>query len=206
MKLSFRQPKLYKSNRAELIWSPEEVQALLDAARPKEARVIIAASEGGLSPQDIGILKLRHVQATPRGRRLFLRRTKTGNPISLPVTPALGALIDTVPSGQEWIVTSRTGKRLTSLRASQIIREVKLRHNARARLDADMMPIRDELHPYDLRGTAATALLRAGCSLKEIAVTMGWGLRHAGPVIERYVALVPEVLVKLMAVRSRQDP
>ncbi|SFU68152.1 hypothetical protein SAMN04488527_110100 [Aliiroseovarius crassostreae] len=40
-----------------------------------------------------------------------------------------------------------------------------------------------------MRGTAATELLRAGCSLQEIAVTMGWGLRHAGNIIERYAAL-----------------
>ena len=200
------QKKLYKSERTSLIWKPEEVQALLAAARPAEARVIVAASEGGLAPQDIGALRLTHVQTTPRGRRLFLQRGKTKNPVSIPVTEALGDLIDTVPEGQAHIVTSLTGRPLTALRASQIIRVVKERHNAKTVYDPSLMPIRNELHPYDLRGTAATALLRAGCSLNEIAVTMGWGLRHAGNVIESYAALVPEVsdevLRKLVAARS----
>lgn len=201
-----RQPKLYKSNRADLIWLPEEVLALLNEAKPEEARIIIAASEGGLAPQDVGILRREHVQRTPKGRRLLLRRTKTGNPISLPVTPALGELIDTMPRGQEFIVTSLTGGKLTANRASGVIRNVKERHNAKAEEDESLTPIRKELRPYDLRGTAATQLLRAGCSLNQIAVTMGWGLRHAANVIESYAALVPEVsdevLEKLNVARS----
>ncbi|GAB5438247.1 hypothetical protein [Falsiruegeria mediterranea] len=66
---------------------------------------------------------------------------------------------------------------------------------------------RDELHFYDMRGTAATELLRAGCSLEEIATTMGWGIRHAGNIIEKYVALAPEksdeVLLKSADARKR---
>ena len=58
-----------------------------------------------------------------------------------------------------------------------------------------------------MRGTAATELLRASCSLNEIAVTMGWGIRHAANIIETYAALVPEVaddvLAKLMFARRK---
>ncbi|MDO6732446.1 site-specific integrase [Marinovum sp. 2_MG-2023] len=200
------QKKQYKSNRAEVIWLPEEIEALLNEATLEESRVIIAASEGGLAPQDIGVLRREHVQKTQKGRRLFLKRAKTGNPISLPVTPALGALIDTMPEGQDLIVPSLTGGILTANRASGVIRGVKERHNAKAEKDDTLIPIRHELRPYDLRGTAATQLLRAGCSLNQIAVTMGWGLRHAANVIENYAALVPEVsdevLEKLTAFRS----
>ena len=98
-----------------------------------------------------------------------------------------------MPKGQDLIVTSLTGGRLTANRASGVIRDVKERHNAKAEKDEALIPIRKELRPYDLRGTAATQLLRAGCSLNQIAVTMGWGLRHAANVIENYAALVPEI-------------
>ncbi len=54
-------------------------------------------------------------------------------------------------------------------------------------------PIRDELWLYDLRGTAATALLRADCSLNQIAVAIGLRHRHAANIIEKDAALVPEV-------------
>jgi hypothetical protein len=57
-------------------------------------------------------------------------------------------------------------------------------------------------------GTAATELLRAGCSLNEIAVATGWRLRHAGNLIEKYAALVPdvsdEVLEKLKKARAKE--
>ena len=203
------QKHLYQSDRAEIIWLPAEIQALLDVADEREARVVIAACEGGLTPQDIGILKKHHVQRTPQGRRLFFARTKNNNPVAIPVTPALAELIDTTPEDQEYLVVSKTGKRLTSERASQIIRDLKIRANKAADKDESRIHIRTNLRLYDMRGTAATALLRAGCSLNEIAVTMGWGLRHAANIIEKYAALVPEVtdevLRKLMAARARAE-
>ncbi len=109
------------------------------------------------------------------------------------MTEALGEVIDNLPEEQDLLVTSLTGKPLTALRASQIIRDLQIRHNKKVDEGLLKVRIRDELRPYDMRGTAATALLRADCSLNEIAVTMGWGLRHAANVIERHAALVPEV-------------
>ncbi|HRO27397.1 tyrosine-type recombinase/integrase [uncultured Amaricoccus sp.] len=203
-----RTKRLYKAGRAEIIWLPGEIDALRAVATEREERVLIAASQG-LTPQDIGILTQDHVQRTPEGRRLYFRRTKTSNPVSIPVTPEMGRLIDTTPANQKYLVVSLTGKKLTAERASGIIRKLKRRANAAAAADPMLFHVRDELRANDLRGTAATELLRAGCSLNEIAVTMGWGLRHAGNIIERYAALVPEVadevMRKLAAARKRAD-
>lgn len=55
----------------------------------------------------------------------------------------------------------------------------------------DKLKLRKELRLYDIRGTAATRLLEAGAELKEIATHMGWSIKHASEVIERYVALSP---------------
>lgn len=57
----------------------------------------------------------------------------------------------------------------------------------------DRLGIRPELRLYDARGTAATRLLLADASLKEIATCMGWSIRHAAEVISRYAALSPEM-------------
>ncbi|MEY8840180.1 hypothetical protein AB9K41_14235, partial [Cribrihabitans sp. XS_ASV171] len=96
----------------------------------------------------------------------------------------------------------------TPERASGIVRDLKARANAAAEEDSTKIHIRDELRLYDMRGTAATELLRAGCSLNEIAVTRGWGLRHAANIIEKYAAVVPEVadevLDKLNAQRKKR--
>ena len=88
---------------------------------------------------------------------------------------------------------------------------MKARANEMAKKESSRVHVRDELRLYDMRGTAATELLRAGCSLNQIAVTMGWGLRHAANMIEKYAAVIPEVsdevLDKLNAahVSARRD-
>lgn len=191
--------KIYKANRADILWLPHELEAILAVADECERRIVIAASEGGLTPQDIGILTMQHVQKTPMGRRLFFRRTKTANPTGIPVTPALDALIDATPSAQKYLILSKSGSPLKSTRASQIVRDLKTRANRAADQDKTRFHVREELRLYDMRGTAATELLRAGCSLNEIAVTMGWGLRHAANIIEKYAALVPEVTDEVLA-------
>ncbi len=201
--------RMYKSDRSQIIWLPKEIQALLNVASEREARVAIAASEGGLTPQDIGILTRDHVQNTPNGRRLFFKRTKTGKAVSIPVTPSLSKIIDETPPEQKYLIVSLEGSQLKSERASGIIRDLKKRANKLASESHDCIHIRDELRLYDMRGTAATELLRAGCSLNEIAVTMGWGLRHAGHIIEKYAATVPEVadevLEKLIVARKKRS-
>lgn len=194
-----RVKKIYKANRADILWLPHELEAILAVADECEHRIVIAASKGGLTPQDIGILTMQHVQKTPMGRRLFFKRTKTGNPTAIPVTPALDALIDATPIAQQHLIVSKSGLPLKSHRASQIIRDLKTRANEAANEDETKFRVREDLRLYDMRGTAATELLRAGCSLNEIAVTMGWGLRHAANIIEKYAALVPEVTDEVLA-------
>lgn len=137
----------------------------------------------------------------------MIRRKKNGQAQAIPVTPRMAEVIDSTPSGQHYLLVTATGAELQPERAAQIVRHLKALANERA--DAGKgMHIRDELRLYDMRGTAATELLRAGCSLGEIAVVMGWGLRHAANVIEKYAALVPEVsdevLRKLNRARARE--
>ena len=50
---------------------------------------------------------------------------------------------------------------------------------------------------YDLRlqdawGTAATRLLNADVPLARMAEVMGWSIRHAAAVIERYAQVLPD--------------
>lgn len=49
-----------------------------------------------------------------------------------------------------------------------------------------------ELRLQDARGTAATRLLRAGCTLNRIAAHMGRSLRHAASEIGKYASVAPE--------------
>ena len=61
----------------------------------------------------------------------------------------------------------------------------------------------------DTRGTAATRLLNADLSLRQIAVLMGWSVRYAAQVIEHYAQVSPDesdaVLRKLNQAKSRSE-
>jgi hypothetical protein len=66
--------------------------------------------------------------------------------------------------------------------------------------------VREELHPYDLRGNTCSMLLTAGCSLAEIALFIGDGApSHAR--IATYASLDPalrdSILGKLAPGRRR---
>ncbi|WP_210528335.1 tyrosine-type recombinase/integrase [Rubellimicrobium arenae] len=198
----WKQERYYNCDRSHIIWLPQEREALLTGASEREYRIAVAALNA-LTPQDIGLIKPEHVHPTPKGRRFLWRRTKTGKPFSIPLTPDLDRVVDETPPDQEYLFVALDGGQLSPERAAQIVRAMKMRANFR-----QPNSIRQELRLYDMRGTAATRLFRAGCSLKQIATYMGWGIRHASNVIEKYVCLVPEeaddILEKLALALSRE--
>jgi hypothetical protein len=59
--------------------------------------------------------------------------------------------------------------------------------------------IEEDLKLHDARGTAATNMLRMGVSLHDLAIIMGWSLRHASNVVESYAAMNPELSSSLIS-------
>ncbi|WP_406735907.1 tyrosine-type recombinase/integrase [Thioclava sp. GXIMD4215] len=98
----------------------------------------------------------------------------------IPVTAELGRLIEETPEGQDILLVSELGKPLTARRASNQI--------TKWRRAAGVLPWDDrrEKTLADTRGTAATRLLNADLSLRQIATLMGWSVRYASQVIEIY--------------------
>lgn len=189
--------KVYSADRSEIIWAPADV-AKFNAAAPEWVRRILAvALETGLRPGDLIKLGWQHIETTPLGRRIKIRTAKRGRVASIPVTPGLARILDATPRNRLTILTSHRGKPLTEHRASEGVRQWR-----------DKAGLSTELRLQDARGTAATRLLRAGCGLKEIAAHMGWSLRFAQNVIERYAAIAPEdsdgVLVLLERARAAE--
>lgn len=174
---------VYKTSRAEIMWLPEEVAAFRAGAPDHIARILVAACETGLRPGDLLTLGPQHLHRTPRGQRLVVWTRKRGRLASIPVTPEMASLIDATPQGQATYLVTHTGTPWSH--------EDQL--GAAVRKWRDKLKIRSELRLYDARGTAATRLLLAGADMKEIATHMGWSLKHASEVIERYVALSPEM-------------
>jgi len=169
---------------------------MLDARAPDWVRRIrIAACETGLRPGDLCRLSWQHVEDTPKGRRIRLRTSKRKGLALIPVTPAMAAILDTTPRDRLLILVSDRGKPLTPHRASEGLRQWR----DKAGLTPDALGY--DLRLQDCRGTAATRLLNADLSLREIAMHMGCSLRHAAAVIETYAKASPDesdrILIKL---------
>lgn len=180
---------VYTSSRSEIFWLPDEIARFEAQAPAHIARILSIALETGLRPGDLNRLSLEHVQLTPNGRRLVIWTQKRKRLASIPVTDRMSALIDSTPG---------TSKRLIVNKGGEPYQHENYLGDAFS-VWRDKLGIRSELRLYDARGTAATRLLEAGADLKEIATHMGWSLKHAAEVIERYVALSPAMSDSLAA-------
>jgi hypothetical protein len=170
----------YKAERQELIWTTDEATKTEAKASPELRDAIILMRTTGLGPKDVCTLTTDMVQATPRGRRIFRRRSKTNQLVGAPLVPEAAEIIDRVPPDRKLVLLSPKRRPWQPEHLSGEIKKA-----ARA------AKVREELHPYDLRGTACTRILLAGGTLAEIAIFMGWSLRHAAAMIEVYAALDP---------------
>lgn len=194
-----RLKSIYRANRAEVFWTDDEIEAFAAGAPAHVGRILIAATETGLRPGDLARLGRGHVHPTPRGRRIVIWTAKRGRLASIPVTPRMAELIDATPAGQATFIATRSGAPYGHENyLGDAVSEAR-----------DRLKMRGELRLYDARGTAATRLLMAGATLQEIATVMGWSIKHAASVIERYAALTPEmsdgVAEKLALARTGND-
>ncbi len=192
---------IYHSNRAEVMWMPAEIEAFEKGAPTHIARILITACETGLRPGDLAILSRQHIHPTPRGQRVVIWTQKRKRLASIPVTPRLAQLIAATPADQDVLLVTKGGTPYTHenyLGDAVSVWRDKLNIRSEA-------PVKARPRLYDARGTAATRLLMAGSDLKEIATHMGWSLKHAADVIERYVALSPEMTDALGAKLARAE-
>lgn len=177
--------KVYRSDRSDVVWAPEHVAAVTRRAPEWVSRILITACETGMRPGDLIRLSRAHVEPTPGGRRIRIKTNKRGKSAFVPVSQAMAEIIDNTPADRLLILTNASGASLTEHRASEGLRHWR----DKAGLTPDRLGY--DLRLYDARGTAATRLLRAGLSLSQIAGCMGWSLRTAAAMIERYAQVSP---------------
>lgn len=178
--------KLYEVDRSGIVWAPSQVEEVIEKSPDWVGRILITATETGLRIGDFIGLTRNQVETTPLGRRISLKTNKRGVPAHIPVTPKMAEVIDNTPKDRLLILTNASGNPLTEHRASEGVRQWR----DKAGLKPDS--VGEDLRLNDARGTAATRLLRAGVSLAQIAAHMGWSLRTAAQMIERYAQVSPE--------------
>lgn len=171
--------KRYKVDRSEIVWLESEIVTFCKNAPRYAARALIVATETGLRPGDLRKLSRGHIKTYGREQRIVIRTGKRDRMATIPVTTRMAQIIKETPADQNLIlVNSRNRQFPHNLSIGDLISTWR-----------DRIGIRKELRLQDARGTAATRLFRAGCSLNQIAVHMGWSISYASEVIGRYVEI-----------------
>ena len=164
-------PRLYKSNRAEIIWSADDIAALSQHASKEVMWAVRLASLTGLRKTDLLRLSWTHVQPFSIERRTG--KSNHQKTAVIPLYRELRDLLEQIPRRATTILTNSEGLPWkTGFDAS--FRPAKLK----AGIDH---------HFHDLRGTAATKMYMAGLTVREIAEMFTWSEDQVERLIKVYV-------------------
>lgn len=174
-----RPGKLYRSDRASIIWSDADITAFMECASDELQLAMILACETGQRQGDL----LRLTWAAYDGTYIKLTQSKTGSKVEIPATQELKALLDHVRR-------SRTGKTVEATTIltrpdGQSWKVDNFRHKWR---ETTLAAGVDGKRFQDLRGTTVTALADAGCTPIQIASITGHSIRSVESILEHYVA------------------
>lgn len=183
--------RLYHSDRSDIIWLPEHVEAFMEVAPVELQRVMIVALHTGLRQGDIRRLKWSHYD----GEALDLRESKRGREVVIPCTRALKSMLDGMEPTSEFVLTTKTGcpwqKRYLSESWTEAEKLAGL-----AELD---------LHFHDLRGTAITMLSQAGSNPQQIAAITGHSLQTVVRILDKYLARTRAMAEQAIALFERAE-
>ncbi|KDP94903.1 hypothetical protein ER13_08570 [Brevundimonas sp. EAKA] len=175
--------KLHNVNRADQIVTDDELEALLATATPRARHVIGLAAATGLRRGDLVELQWDQV----REDHLVVKTSKSGGRVTaiVPLTPAAKAIIDELAEERKAIIANGSIPSafvLTTEKGGKWLPPSVTQAFIRAATAAGVVK---RLH--DLRGTAATRLLLAGCTTFEVATIMGWEEKSVERILQRYV-------------------
>lgn len=98
--------RLYHSNRADMIWLPEQIEAVIAVAPVEIQRALILALHTGQRQGDLLRLSWNNYD----GQYLSLRQGKTGQKVDIPCTKALKAMLDGMDRTAAVILTTKTAR------------------------------------------------------------------------------------------------
>jgi integrase len=167
-------PNLYENNRADIIWTADDIERLCASASPEIGYACRLGALTGLRQGDCLKLAWSHIEANA----IELRTSKSGGrrTATVPLYDDLRVLLKAIPRRSTRVLTTTEGRPWQTGFASSWKTAM-----ARAGLKES------GLHFHDLRGTAATNFFRAGFTIREIAITLGWAEQKIERMIERYV-------------------
>jgi integrase len=166
--------RAYASDRSDIIWLPEQIEAFMAVAPPEMQFAMVLALNTGQRQADI----LRLAWSQYDGCSITLRQGKARRigrdapVIRVPCTKALKATLDAAQRRAAVMLTTKTGL------------PFKKRYFAEQWEATCKAAGIDDLHFHDIRGTTVTMLAEAGCTLP----ITGHTLRRAQDILDKYLA------------------
>jgi integrase len=170
--------RAYASDRSDIIWLPEQIEAFMAVASPEMRFAMVLALHTGQRQADI----LRLAWSQYDGTSIALRQGKARRlgreapVIRIPCTKALKATLDSARQRAAVMLTTKTG---LPFKKRYFAEQWERTCRAAGILD---------LHFHDIRGTTVTMLAEAGCTLPEIVAITGHSLRRAQDILEKYLS------------------
>ena len=167
--------KVYRSHRAESVWSAEAEAALGEVAPDRIWQAYMLAVWTGQRQGDL----LRLTWRAYDGASIRLRQGKTGKRVTIPVGAPLKTMLDAMQRRAVTILTTAEGTSWTS----DGFRTTWRKACVAAGLIAPKL--RGPTF-HDIRGTAVTRLALAGCTVPEIATITGHSLRDVEIILDAH--------------------
>lgn len=187
-------PRIYHVDRSAVIWTQAEIDRLFAHAGEDLRHAVELAIHTGARVGDLRALSWTNVGRSAltfqpaKGRR---RKTAV-----IPITPELRTLLDRIPRRASiTILTSSRGRPWTESGLSTMFQKAKR--------EAGITGLRF----HDLRGTAATNLIRAGMGFDDLAEILGWSTAQVREIARRYVSsdAIADGIISRIDRRARDD-
>lgn len=167
-------PRLYHSNRADVIWAPRDFAMLLPHCATELNHAVRLAALSGLRLGDL--LKLPWTAVGESAILWQTGKSRGRRTVVIPIYDELRALLDEIPRvNSVTVLNSGRGRPWKEAGLGTAFQ--------RAKRDAGI----DGLRFHDLRGTAATNFIRAGLKLDSVATILGWQQGKVQEIAARYV-------------------
>lgn len=173
--------RIHRSDRSEMIWLPEHIEAFQKVAAPEIWAVFLVALHTGLRQGNLCKLPWSAYDGTALELRVKKRRKGTpGVLLRIPCTSALKSLLQSLPRRGPLILTTKTGK---AWKKRYVCRRFDEAREAATKFEPDVVA----LNFHDIRGTAITLLAEAGASIPEIAAITGHKYKSITSILEKYL-------------------
>lgn len=163
-------PTLHRADRADQVWTDDEIAAFCKYASPEVGRALRLACYTGLRRGDLIALDWADV-----GEAFIVRATaKTGKTVTIPLTTEAREVLGEIGRRSGPVLLNSRGKPWSGDGLENRVIKAKKAAGVSKRL-------------HDARGTFATRLRHAGLTRDEIAAVMGWEVDRVERLLARYV-------------------